>query len=238
MSDWYYVENGERRGPVATDVLSGQISSGGLPSNTLVWRDGMSDWAPADTLHELSGGFVSTYPGPAGSPILESGQPGQELGGYDPFAQSEYGDVQPIAYAGFWKRFAAYIIDYLIVTAVNVVVQIGFTIFMGMLDASGADEAVLTGFVVVFLLLWTGAYFVFYAWFESSKFQGTPGKIVVQIKVTDLEGHPVSFGRALGRNVAKILSSVILLFGFLMVAFTERKQGLHDMIAGCLVVDK
>jgi uncharacterized RDD family membrane protein YckC len=56
------------------------------------------------------------------------------------------------------------------------------------------------------------------------------------IIVTDLEGRRIGFGRATGRYFAKILSALILGIGFLMVAFTQRKQGLHDMIAGTLVV--
>ena len=64
------------------------------------------------------------------------------------------------------------------------------------------------------------------------------GKIALGIQVTDLQGNRVSFGKALGRNVAKILSALILYIGFIMAAFTAKKQGLHDMIAGTLVVKK
>ena len=62
--------------------------------------------------------------------------------------------------------------------------------------------------------------------------------MAVQIKVTDLEGNRVSFGRASGRYFGKFLSGILLLAGFIMVAFTAKKQGLHDIIAGCLVVRK
>jgi len=58
------------------------------------------------------------------------------------------------------------------------------------------------------------------------------------IIVTDMEGRRISFGRATGRYFAKIISAIIIYIGFLMIAFTERKQGLHDMIADCLVVMK
>ena len=56
------------------------------------------------------------------------------------------------------------------------------------------------------------------------------------IIVTDLEGRRIGFGKATGRHFAKILSALILGIGFLMVAFTQRKQGLHDILAGTLVV--
>jgi uncharacterized RDD family membrane protein YckC len=70
---------------------------------------------------------------------------------------------------------------------------------------------------------------------ESSSYQGTLGKMIFGLKVTDLYGNRISFERATGRNFAKILSAMILGIGYLMVAFTERKQGLHDLLAGTLV---
>lgn len=77
------------------------------------------------------------------------------------------------------------------------------------------------------------AYFV---GFESSAYQATPGKMALGLIVTDSDGRRISPMRAVGRYFAKILSAMILLIGFIMVAFTERKQGLHDMIASTLVV--
>jgi uncharacterized RDD family membrane protein YckC len=71
---------------------------------------------------------------------------------------------------------------------------------------------------------------------ESSAKQATVGKMALGIIVTDLEGRRLGFGRATGRYFAKILSALILGIGFLMAAFTERKQGLHDMVASTLVV--
>jgi uncharacterized RDD family membrane protein YckC len=79
---------------------------------------------------------------------------------------------------------------------------------------------------------------LYYALMESSRFQGTLGKMAVQIKVTDLEGNRISFGRATGRYFGKIVSGLTLLVGYIMVAFTRQKQGLHDIMAGCLVVRK
>lgn len=63
------------------------------------------------------------------------------------------------------------------------------------------------------------------------------GKLALGIRVTDLEGRRISFPRALGRYFAKFLSAIILGVGFLMVAWTQRKQGLHDMICGTLVLN-
>ena len=79
---------------------------------------------------------------------------------------------------------------------------------------------------------------LYFALMESSRFQGTLGKMAVQIKVTDLEGNRLTFGRATGRHFGKIVSGLTLGIGYIMAAFTEKKQGLHDIMAGCLVVRK
>ena len=71
---------------------------------------------------------------------------------------------------------------------------------------------------------------------ESSGRQATFGKQICGLAVTDTHGRRISFGRAVGRYLAKILSALLLCIGFLMVAFTHRKRGLHDVIAGTLVV--
>ena len=71
---------------------------------------------------------------------------------------------------------------------------------------------------------------------ESSPWQASFGKRAMDIYVTDLKGSRLGFAQASGRFFGKIISTMILLVGFAMIAFTERKQGLHDILAGCLVV--
>jgi len=77
---------------------------------------------------------------------------------------------------------------------------------------------------------------LYYALCESSSWQGTVGKKVVGLRVTDLNGNRISFGKATGRHFGKIVSALILGIGFIMIAFTEQKQGLHDILAGTLVL--
>lgn len=129
-------------------------------------------------------------------------------------------------YAGFWRRFAAYLID-------NILISVVIGILIAILGAIADDAGVVIGYLIAIV-----GSFVYFAWFESSEYQATVGKIALGIQVTDLQGHRVSFGKALGRTLAKILSAIILYIGFIMAAFTEKKQGLHDMIAGTLVVKK
>ena len=78
---------------------------------------------------------------------------------------------------------------------------------------------------------------IYLALMESFPTQGTLGKMALRIKVTDLEGNRVGFGKATGRYFGKIISMLLLLIGYIMVAFTEKKQGLHDIMTGCLVVN-
>jgi uncharacterized RDD family membrane protein YckC len=79
---------------------------------------------------------------------------------------------------------------------------------------------------------------LYFAFMESSKNQGTLGKLALGLKVSDLEGNRISFGRATGRFFGKILSGMILYIGYILAGLTEKKQALHDMLAGCLVVKK
>jgi uncharacterized RDD family membrane protein YckC len=79
---------------------------------------------------------------------------------------------------------------------------------------------------------------LYYALMESSVNQATLGKMALGIKVTDLDGNRISFGRATGRYFGKIVSGMILYIGFIMAGFTEKKQALHDIMASCLVVNK
>ena len=137
-----------------------------------------------------------------------------------------------MTYAGFWKRVAASLID----TFVTLIVIVPVSLVMGILmGTSGADRDFieLSGNILGLLVGW-----FYYTFMESSKLQGTVGKIALGIEVTDLDGNQISFGKANGRYFCKIISTIILMIGYIMVAFTEKKQGLHDMMAGCLVVNK
>jgi len=132
-------------------------------------------------------------------------------------------------YVGFWMRVIAYIIDSIILEVVLFV--IGYAVAMG----TGEPMMMMMGgplMSIIGLVIGLGYWSVM----ESSAKQATLGKMIIGAKVTDEAGNRISFMRALGRTVAKILSTIILLIGFIMVAFTGKKQGLHDKIAGTVVV--
>jgi uncharacterized RDD family membrane protein YckC len=129
-----------------------------------------------------------------------------------------------LTYAGFWDRVRALFLDGLILflfTEIN-----RYWIWFGdfWTKESGID------------LLYLIVVCVYFSAFESSGWQATPGKKAMGIKVTDYRGQRISFGRAAVRYFGKTLSFSIIMIGFLMAAFTERKQALHDIVAGCFVV--
>lgn len=136
-----------------------------------------------------------------------------------------------ILYAGFWKRVAASLIDG-IITAIGVILVI---IWFGIMFGGGTLKTATWERMGSFLGLI--ACWIYYALMESSSKQATLGKMALGIKVTDLNGNRIDFGRATGRYFGMCLSSIILCIGHIMVAFTQKKQGLHDIMAGCLVVD-
>ncbi|WP_322520561.1 RDD family protein [Guyparkeria halophila] len=146
--------------------------------------------------------------------------------------QSPTNEVVPNGYGGFWKRLLAYLVDWLVLVVIVVVVAVLGAI---LLVAGGASEGWAGPFGNVVGLI--GGWF-YYAFFESSAWQATPGKRLLGMKVVDRQGAQIGFWRATGRHFGKILSAFILLIGFLMIAFTRRKQGLHDIMASCLVVNR
>ncbi len=156
-----------------------------------------------------------------------------------------YQAVAPVAgvgYGGFWIRVLAAIIDGILV---RVVVHPVAAIFgIGGLAASGLGLGLKHGVASLPLLIFgsgvlavftIGASWLYEALMLSSPYQATLGKMIFGMKVTDLYGNRISFGRATGRHFAKWLSTMILFIGYIMVGFTERKQGLHDLLAGTLV---
>ncbi|HVW01248.1 MAG TPA: RDD family protein [Planctomycetaceae bacterium] len=146
------------------------------------------------------------------------------------------GDVQ---YAGFWLRLVAMIIDGFVLLIPGMVLgfMIGIVLALALHNAMGQEELAVVANMVG-NLFGIGLRWLYEAVMESSKYQATVGKMALGLKVTDLEGRRISFGRASGRYFGKILSAFICFIGFFMAGFTEKKQALHDMLAGALVVRK
>jgi uncharacterized RDD family membrane protein YckC len=150
-----------------------------------------------------------------------------------------YAAATPSAhYAGFWIRFVAVIIDGLalgiVVWPVSAIFAVMIGVAGGRVDMPGIGIHLVRGIVVWSLLIFAG--WIYEASLESSSKQATLGKMALGLKVTDEYGRRITFARASARYFSKLLSRMILFIGYIMAGFTARKQALHDMIAGTVVV--
>ena len=154
-------------------------------------------------------------------------------------------------YAGFWIRFVAIIIDGIIISIVRAFLVLPFLAMLGFSFATGFENfdpenmeelipflATVIAAGAALALLSTIIWVLYGTLMEASKYQATVGKLALGLIVTDMNGGKLDFSKALVRNLGKLLSNFIFLIGYIMAAFTEKKQGLHDIIAGPLVVQK
>ena len=227
--------DGERHGPYKEEDVRQWLRNGQVKGSDLAWREGLADWQPLSTLFP----DVTPDAAPAAdNPYSAPTAPMQNLPQTTAAALEDH--------AGFWKRVAAYILD-------AILLYIVFRVIGTFFGVSAAQEAMKqemlggTSFMQayehfysgmwVYTLLTTALTWLYFAFCESSAWQATVGKLALGIRVTDLQGARIGFPRALGRYLAKYISAIILCIGFIMVAFTRRKQGLHDLIAGTLVLN-
>ncbi|PST84482.1 RDD family protein [Pedobacter yulinensis] len=140
-----------------------------------------------------------------------------------------YLKTAPQYFAGFDQRLLATAIDHFMILAIYTML-----ILLSFLFITGKDErlmAFLAPMPLIFL-----AKLVYGSWAEGSARQATIGKKLLSIKVTDLEGSPIGFGQALGRNFAKVLSVIPLFFGYLYSFLNRKNQCWHDIAARTLVI--
>ncbi len=152
-----------------------------------------------------------------------------------------------VAYAGFWLRLVAIIIDVIVLGFAGWIIFLPFAasmrygmrgIFMGGRPQRPEDFFPIIGMMFRLAAIRTVLNWLYFSLLESSGWQATLGKKALGLEVTDLAGRRISFGRATGRFFAKYISAIILMIGFLMAGFTEKKQALHDILAGTLVIRK
>ncbi len=171
-----------------------------------------------------------------------------------PFPATPPHDAGALAwyYAGFWWRVLAWFIDVVALSVVNWLLglvtglrQLGVSTTLPsdsgpVSNVAYSDVSVALpsfhlvggGLTLAAVLL----HLAYYSLFEASRLQATPGKLACRLRVADEAGRRIGVGRAVGRNLGKFVSAFVLGVGFLMVAWTRRKQGLHDLIASTLVL--
>jgi len=154
-------------------------------------------------------------------------------------------------YAGLGRRIVAFIVDIILILLLDVVAVAVLGLFRGLqnlyffavqqlpvesLTTEGTSAALFGSIIAAYGIVIIVIPWLYYAGFESSRSQATPGKLLMRIIVTDLEGNKPTFARVTLRHFAKFISTLIIFLGFLMIGLTQKRQGLHDRIAGCLVL--
>jgi len=133
-------------------------------------------------------------------------------------------------YGGFWIRFVAAIIDWVILFVTGMVVQMPFA---RMLQSRRIEETLMALGFVYLIDMAIGAT---YEGVFVSRFGATPGKMALDLKVVRPDGGPISLGRAVGRYFAKIVSGIILAIGYIIAGFDDQKRALHDMMCDTRVI--
>jgi uncharacterized RDD family membrane protein YckC len=249
---WYYAEGNQKIGPIEKKELFELVKSKKINSKTRVWRPGMSKWEELGRLAARRTGNT-----PQAQQAIRSADQAQCSECGQAFALDnmirfedawvcatckpvyvqkikEGFKVGDLDYAGFWIRFGAIFIDGLIISAVNMIVRIPLSIFMGS-NGHNTNQLVIIQLVTTLIQLIIPAAYT--TWFLG-KFAATPGKMACKIKVVRSDGEPIGYGRALGRHFAKWISWTIFCIGFLMAAFDDQRRTLHDRICDTRVVRK
>jgi uncharacterized RDD family membrane protein YckC len=261
--EWYYAVGKQQIGPLSDVEFSNLVDNGTIASNTLVWNRTMKGWTEYGKITGMDRDMPTGEDRAVGSNLLHCSEcgrpfPENEMISYNNtwvcatckpvFIQKikEGVDVGwSMDYAGFWIRVGASIIDwialYVIIMVVIVPLQI-LTASMAPGIGPGDNSANLN---VPFFILMTsitviiqlGVPIAYETWFVG-KFAATPGKMACRIKVINADGSRVSYLKAFGRYFAKMLSGLVLLIGYIMVAFDSEKRGLHDHICNTRVIRK
>ena len=144
-------------------------------------------------------------------------------------------DNENVAYAGFWSRYAALLIDIIIMRIVIIPLVFGIAFFLVSLNLVEQNNEYIGMFII---LLFSFIAFIFYFVFMTYKFQATLGKMAVGIVVKGEDGKKLSLKKIIIREVFKIVQLIVFSFLFVLVVFTGKKQGLHDLAVKSVVICK
>ena len=262
--NWFYAKDGQQAGPVDDAELDRLVGTGDIADSTLVWHSALANWQPYSAVRHggAGAGGVAVLPGArVGTAALAPGQaqcsqcgrvlPADEvvrLENLDVCAECKPAFIQRLregatvgnaVYAGFGIRLGAAILDGLILLPVGLLygVAVGFFVgtHRGAVDPQNPLNGTFQAFNAVMNLL-IYVFYLFYSAFFVSRYGGTPGKRICKLRIVRGDGSRVTFGRALGRYLAKFLSKIIFFIGYLFILFDDQKRALHDMICDTRVI--
>ena len=245
--NWYYSVGQEQKGPVTDEQLQGLAKDGIITPDTLVWREGLTEWQAYRTVLGGAPAANVTTAAPSGEArCVECGRAfpadqGVKFGTAFVCAGCKPKHVQRLQegvatgtamkYASFGERFAAKFIDGILGWILGSV--LGFVIGLAFGGRGGANQAAAfasggAGLIVGILYgtLFIGAY------------GATPGKMALKLRVVNADGSKVSYGKACGRYFAEILSSLTCLIGYIMAGFDDQHRALHDRICETRVIKR
>ena len=209
--NWYYADGGRPTGPVEEAALDDLVRTGAVRDDTLVWCEGMAEWQPHATVR----GARLAPPMPAAS--VGAGTP---------------------RYAGFWIRFVARVLDQIILSAGEwlLFIPVRPLFQIGAMPANPAAMislgAGILGLITLLAFIVSFAYEVFFV----STYGGTPGKLILGLRIVRADGSPVSAALACGRYLAYLINTFTLFIGFIMAGFDHQKRALHDRICDTRVI--
>jgi uncharacterized RDD family membrane protein YckC len=254
--DWFYGDAGKQIGPIDDASFEGLVTAGIIRDETLVWRSGMANWQPYETVRPLE--QRAPVGGAAGDTRFcsECGRPypPDELVAFGSslvcaackplFTQKLREGVRPagaVLYGGFWIRYLAVLVDSLVFCVLIVIVfAIGLMLFPVDWANVGRSQADLMQLLALEGVVWLSA-LLFAAVYETlmvGRFAATLGKMACGLRVVTADGGKMSYGRSLGRHFAKHLSSFIIGIGYIMAGFDDEKRALHDRICDTRVIRK
>lgn len=252
---WYYANNGQRLGPISQEELIKLVTDGVVRSDTLVWHSGMTEWLPYS---KVSAGAGSTPGTPAvddGTEVCAvSGKryPRSQMINFegrwisaehrDEFfqkrregvAQQLVGDPVmpgPFGYGNVGRRFAARLIDGILLQIVNFCLQAILFAAMGV-SKSPAVAGLAAGLSIVVSMTVVACYEIFFTWKNGA----TLGKQALGLKVLRPDGASLSLGRSVGRYFSTWLSSLTIGIGYIIAGFDEERRALHDRVADTRVI--
>lgn len=248
--NWFYADDSGQKGPHTEFDFTNLARNGTIKPTTLVWHEGLPDWQPLTQVRpDLAAD--SRAPSISGVAVPEQHK--------DLIVQQMREGVVPglvahtnpygLVYAGFWIRFAAKMIDGILLTVVNVVlIAIVVLIAVGGLSGFNAEKfqrmdtdpafqmTIILGQLIVVAITYTVS--VLYNAIMVWKWDGTVGKLAVGIRVVREDGSRLTLGRAIGRGFADLINQVVCILLYIMAAFDDERRALHDHICSTRVVVK
>lgn len=249
---WYYSNKGQRLGPVSQADFDQLVHDGVIAADTLIWRDGMPDWRPYSSVFASDGSQVA--PDTEICAVSGKRHPRREMVQYEgKWISAQYRDqyferlregipqAGQFVYGGFWIRFVARILDWIIIGVVSACMNMLLALLVlgspnylpaALLKHSAHDRLV---YQAISFPLGIGLA-IAYASFFILRWDATPGKMALGLKLIRSDGERLSLGRVVGRYFSELLSGIIFLIGYIIAGFDDEKRALHDRICDTRVI--